>query len=429
MTVAPSAVATPLSPFRQAVASYGERPVVALGCAVTIGYGSLFYTYGVLAPAMAADMGVALDTFFAVFTGALLASAVFAPMAGAWLDKYGARPVLALGSVAAAFSLALCAMAPNIWVLGAGLLFVEFAAALVLYEACFAGLTQIYGHDARIRITAITLIAGFASTLFWPLTTWLQEDFGWRGAILVFAAMHVIIALPLHLFAFPNRKPGNEHTSEAEDGPNASESGAIAILEGRDRFRGMMVFGAGLCVIGLVYSAVPIHMLRIIEASGFTQAQAALIAMVMGPVQVLARILEITFGQRFDPLVTLRLSIIVMVVAVASLIFGQGTLVAALLFAGAWGVGQGLLSIARGTVPLMLFGPKGYGTINGRITGARFVATAFGPLAFAWLTTRFDMGTALWACLALGVLTFAIFAFLKRPLAVVPADLSAAKTS
>ncbi|MEO0635218.1 MAG: MFS transporter [Pseudomonadota bacterium] len=408
------------SAITSAFSSYGERPVLALGVAVTIGYGTLFYAYGVLAPAMAADMGVRLDTFFAVFTGALLASAIFAPMAGAWLDRYGARTILALGSVAATISLLICAAAPNIWVLGFGLLAVEFAAALVLYEACFAGLAQIYGHNARVRITAITLIAGFASTLFWPVTTWLQAQFGWREALAVFAVLHLLIALPLHLFAFSRHKSKTRSSAPQEDEMTAALCRSEpAILVGRERVRGAIVLGAGFCVIGLVYSAIPIHMLRIIEANGFTQAQAALIAMVMGPVQVLARVLELVGGQRFDPLVTLRISIVAMGLSVLALLAGQmtgqSTIASALVFAACFGAGQGLITIAKGTVPLMLFGPRGYGTINGRLTGARFVATAFGPVTFAWATTQYSMQVALAGCFLLAVLTLVIFSALKRP--------------
>jgi MFS family permease len=149
-------------------AGLNDRTILALGLTQTIGYGTLYYAYGVLAPAIARNFGVGLDWFFGVFTVGLLLGGLVAPRVGRELDRRGARQVMGIGSVLAAIGLLACAVAPNIWAFSVAVILTEAATCLVVYEAAFAGLTQIYRHDARRGITLVTLMAGFASTIFWP---------------------------------------------------------------------------------------------------------------------------------------------------------------------------------------------------------------------------------------------------------------------
>jgi predicted MFS family arabinose efflux permease len=391
-------------------AGLNDRTILALGLTQTIGYGTLYYAYGVLAPAISREFGVGLDWFFAAFTIGLLLGGLVAPLVGRELDRRGARLVMTMGSVLAALALVACALAPNIWAFSAAVIFAEAATCLVVYEAAFAGLTQIYRHEARRGITLITLIAGFASTIFWPLTQWMLGVLDWRWTLLVFAAVHLIVCTPLHATALRRAVPrGRDDIKEV---PGAVDP---PMLLGPDRRRALILFTLAIMVSGLVMSAFPVHMLRIIENEGFSAQAAALIAMVMGPAQVLARFVEVVGGHRFDPLMTGRVALGTLLASIALLLAMPASLGTAVAFAALYGAAQGLVTIARATVPLQLFGANGYGALMGRITGLRFLANAASPFLFAFAMTHLGIDTALWISGMIAALAFGLFVMLRAP--------------
>lgn len=391
-------------------AGLNDRTILALGLTQTIGYGTLYYAYGVLAPAISREFGVGLDWFFAAFTIGLLLGGLAAPLVGRELDRRGARLVMTMGSVLAALALVACALAPNIWAFSAAVIFAEAATCLVVYEAAFAGLTQIYRHEARRGITLITLIAGFASTIFWPLTQWMLGVLDWRWTLLVFAAVHLIVCTPLHATALRRAVPrGRDDIKEV---PGAVDP---PMLLGPDRRRALILFTLAIMVSGLVMSAFPVHMLRIIENEGFSAQAAALIAMVMGPAQVLARFVEVVGGHRFDPLMTGRVALGTLLASIALLLAMPASLGTAVAFAALYGAAQGLVTIARATVPLQLFGANGYGALMGRITGLRFLANAASPFLFAFAMTHLGIDTALWISGMIAALAFGLFVMLRAP--------------
>jgi MFS family permease len=390
-------------------AGFNDRIVLALGLTQTIGYGTLYYAYGVLAPAISREFGVGIDWFFGAFTVGLLLGGLVAPVVGRELDRRGARQVMSVGSLAAAGGLVACAIAPNIWVFSIAVVFMEAAACLVLYEAAFAGLTQIYRHEARRGITLITLIAGFASTIFWPLTQWMLGALDWRWTLLMFAVVHMAICFPLHVFVLGLAKPVVAATTAATLGEPPP------VLVGGARRRALVFYTSAIVIAGLVTSAFPVHMLRIIEIEGFTAEAAALIAMVMGPAQVLARFIEVLAGHRFDSLMTGRVALGALAACIALLLATPGSLATAVAFAALYGAAQGMITIARGTVPLQLFGPQGYGTLVGRITGLRFLVNAGSPFLFALAMAHLSIDTALWVSCAIALVAFALFLLLKAP--------------
>lgn len=391
-------------------AGLNDRTILALGLTQTIGYGTLYYAYGVLAPAISREFGVGLDWFFAAFTVGLLLGGLVAPLVGRELDRRGARLVMTMGSVLAALALVACALAPNIWAFSAAVIFAEAATCLVVYEAAFAGLTQIYRHEARRGITLITLIAGFASTIFWPLTQWMLSAMDWRWTLLVFAAVHLLVCAPLHATALRRAVPrGRDDIKEV---PGAADP---PMLLGPDRRRALILFTLAIVVSGLVTSAFPVHMLRIIENEGFSAQAAALIAMVMGPAQVLARFVEVVGGHRFDPLMTGRVALGTLLASIALLLAMPASLGTAVAFAAFYGAAQGLVTIARATVPLQLFGANGYGALMGRITGLRFLANAASPFLFASAMTHLGIDTVLWISGMIAALAFGLFMMLRAP--------------
>lgn len=401
----------PRSKAHALFAGFSDPTVLGLGLTQTIGYGTLYYAYGVLAPAISKEFGVSIDWFFGVFTIGLLFGGLVAPFVGQALDRHGARLVMTFGSMVASLGLVACAFAPDLWLFSIAAVLAEAATCLVLYEAAFAGLTQIHRHEARSGITAITLMAGFASTVFWPLTQWMLITVDWRWTLLIFAVVHLVVCAPLHFAvlrrAVPEKNPSVPHASqEGHDPP---------ILLGSERRRALIFYTLAVVVSGLVYAAFPVHMLRIIENEGFTAQSAALIAMVMGPAQVMARLVELLAGHRFDPLMTGRVAIGALLVAISLLLLTPGSITTAIIFAALYGSAQGLITIARATIPLQLFGTQGYATLVGRITGIRFLANAASPFLFALAMTHFSVDLALAISSICAVIAFAAVLKLQPP--------------
>ncbi|MGL4729517.1 MAG: MFS transporter, partial [Bosea sp. (in: a-proteobacteria)] len=364
-----------------------------------------------MAPAIAKDFGISLDLFFAAFTVGLLIGGIAAPIAGREIDRRGARQIMRYGSVLGGIALIACAISPNFWFFAAATILAEIATCMVFYEAAFAALTQIHRHEARRSITAVTLIAGFASTIFWPLTQWLVTAFGWRWGLCVFALMNIAICAPIHHLLLRKAVP-------LADTPETGQAGTSApppMLEGQARRRAYIAYAAAVCISSLIYSAVPIHMLRIISHEGMSTEAAALVAMVMGPAQVLARLVEVSFGQGMNPLATGRFALGMLVASLGVLLITTASTASALVFAACYGISQGLITIARGTVPLYLFGAVGYATLVGKITGMRFLVNAAGPLVFATLSTRLSMEAALGASMLVALVAFIAFLAIKGP--------------
>ena len=179
--------------------------VAKLGSAVTIAYASTYYILAILAKDIAQSLGLAVSTVFLAFSVALLVSAALGPWAGRLVDHCGGRRVLSGNSLVFAAGLAALSAAQGPVGLFAAWMLIGVAMSAGFYEGAFSALVRLYGATARSAITGITLIAGFASTIGWPLTTWLNLEFGWRGACLAWAAIHVLIALPLNL-SLPSAK-------------------------------------------------------------------------------------------------------------------------------------------------------------------------------------------------------------------------------
>lgn len=320
--------------------------IAGLGTAQTLAWASSYYLIAILAPAMAQDTGSSPTSVFAAFSASLLISAVLGPRVGRTIDRFGGREVLAVSNLLFAAGLGLLAFAQDWLLLWLGWAIVGAAMGLGLYDAAFATLGRMYGTTARSAITGITLIAGFASTVGWPLTAWGEAELGWRGTCLAWAAAHIVLGLPLNLFLLPKLRTA-QSASETPAKPHVPMD------------RNMWLLGFAFAVGWLVSTAMAAHLPRLLEAAGATTAQAIAAAALVGPAQVAARVLEASFLSRFHPLVSARLSTITHPIGAGVLLLGGGWL--AMPFTLLHGAGNGILTIARGTVPLAIFGPDNYG--------------------------------------------------------------------
>ncbi len=387
--------------------------VLGLGTAQTLAWASSYYLPAILAVPMARDLGVSTPTVFAAFSLALVVSALLGPAAGKAIDRWGGRPVLTANSLVFALGLLTLALAQGPVGLFAGWVILGMAMAAGLYEAAFATLVRLYGQDARSAITGITLLAGFASTIGWPLSTWLELQWGWRAACMVWAALHLVVALPLNAWlpsaaSLPDTaapQPAPAHASDTILSPRTSVAETTAR---RTAFLLALVFA----VTWFISTAMAAHLPRLLQAHGVTLTSALLFAGLVGPAQVAGRLLEYGLLRNVHPLISARVAGITHTVG-AGLFLLVGVPMGA-VFTLLHGAGNGILTIAKGTLPLVLFGPRDYGARQGLLMVPARFAQATAPWLFGLALDRFG-GAALWFSAALGLVGFTALMLLRDP--------------
>jgi predicted MFS family arabinose efflux permease len=350
--------------------------ITALGAAQTLAWASSYYLPAILAAPIARDIGISSNWFFAAFSASLVISGLLGPRIGRQIDRVGGRQVLCASNLVLAAGLALLGASSSIWLMVGAWLFLGVGMGLGLYDAAFGTLGRIYGNDARGAITGITLIAGFASTAGWPLSSLGLELIGWRETCYAWALAHILIGLPLNLSL-----PRSDRTV-------ASETPASKPQIPIDRTMVMLSFA--FAAAWTVTSAMAAHLPRILEAFGSTPAQAVFAGMMIGPAQVGARLLEAGLLSRFHPLISTRLACVSHPIGACIIaLFGGG---AAAAFALLHGAGNGILTIARGTLPLAIFGPENYAYRLGLIGAPSRICQALAPLAFGLLIDPMGRG-------------------------------------
>jgi len=371
------------------------RIVLALGVAQTLTWAGTYYLLAVLASPMAAELGLPRPAVFAVFSGALLLTAALGPAVGRAIDTRGGRPVLVASVLVLVAGLALLAMAGGFWTLALAWAVLGVGMAMGLYDAAFATLAGLYGAEARRPITGITLLAGFASTLGWPLSAWMASEWGWRGACWGWAGLLLGVALPL-LLCLPRA---------AAALPEATPPAPAPVPLGGARRAGVLL-ALAFGVTGFVSTALSQHLPALLLAAGAAPAAAIAAAALMGPAQVGARLAEFGLLRRVGPLASARAAQALHPLGALVLLLVGGP--AAAVFAVLHGAGNGLLTVARGTLPLAVFGPVGYGARQGALIGPARVAAALAPALFGLLVEAHGasalMLTALLSLLALGAL-------------------------
>jgi predicted MFS family arabinose efflux permease len=351
-----------------------QLPVIlALGTTQTLAWASSYYLPAILADPIARDLGVSSNWIFAAFSASLVISAMLGPRVGRQIDLVGGRSVLSMSNLTLAAGLTLLGSATSIPVLVLAWLLLGVGMGFGLYDAAFAALGRIYGDHARRAITGITLIAGFASTVGWPLTAWGLQTIGWRETCFAWAAAHIVIGLPINLLMLP-KVAGAKAAAATSIKPHIPIDRTMVLLA--------FAFAAAWSVTG----AMAAHLPRILEAAGATSVQAIAAGALVGPAQVFARIIEASLLSRYHPVVSTRLACLMHPIGAAILAVAGGG--AASVFAIFHGAGNGILTIARGTLPLAIFGPENFGYRLGIIGAPARMAQAVAPLAFGLLIER-----------------------------------------
>jgi hypothetical protein len=372
----------------------GARPwlvIAALGLTQIIGYGTLYYSFSILAPAMARDFGWPTEWVFGALSGALLIGGLAAPWAGRWIDRHGAGRVMTVGSLAAAGALIACALAPVGIVFVPALVAIEVASTLVQYGAAFALLVQQQPRTAQRSIVHLTLIAGFASTIFWPITTALHDVLSWQQVYVVFAAMNLFICVPIHAWLSRLKRPRDETGDVNAIAPNAAVDGSLPLAARR---RGSILLAIGFALQSFVSSAILVHMLPLLGALGLGVAGVT-VGTLFGPAQVLSRFINMIFGKNLPQLRLAMISAAVLPASAVLLLLTAPSVPGALAFAVLFGMGNGLYSIVSGVLPLALFGSAGYGARQGRLMSVRLIVSSAAPFAFALLMENIGVNWAL----------------------------------
>ncbi len=370
--------------------------VTVLGTIQIFAWGSTYYLPAVLAKPIAGDTGWSLSWIVGALSLGMLTSGFVAPRIGRTIDRWGGRPVLAASAVLFGVGLTGLALSPNLVVYILAWIAIGLGMAAGLYDATFSTLGRIYGADARQAITAVTLFGGLASTACWPLSAYLTSELGWRGACLAYAAFHLLIACPAYLLTLPR---------EAERKPHVAADAPASDLVPRAPTTQFILLACIWALASGITSVVSVHLLTMLQSRDIALAAAVALGALVGPAQVGARIVEMFIGRYHRPIWTLVASTLLVAIGLAFLWSGLAVLSLALML---YGAGVGIHSIARGTLPLSLFGPEGYATLMGRLARPSLIAGAASPTLGAVLLEQSGTETTLGALAVLALVNVLI---------------------
>lgn len=383
------------------------RAIPVLGVTQLLAWGAIFYPPVLTVPLIANERGWSLAFTMGGFSLGLAASGLAAPLVGSLIDRHGGHFVMAAGSLIGAVGLVGLAYAADplsylaVWIV------LGVAMAAGLYTPAFSSLGRIFGAEARRPITTLTLIGGFASTVSWPATYFFIETAGLRGTLLIYAALLAAVAAPLHAFALPRHHAASRPAAPDKIAPTQKPLPARGTI--------FLLVAAAFAAYAFVPSALAAHLLAIFDRMGLDARTAVLIGMLFGPAQVAARLCEFFFAREMHPLLIARFSVALLLAAFALLLLlGVSTPLAA-AFAILFGICNGLITIATGTVPLALFGAEGYGRLLGRIGGPARLLQAAAPLAIAFAIERYSDLVALAIIAAFAAAALLCFLLIRRP--------------
>ena len=383
------------------------RAVLVLGITQTLGWGTIFYPVVLTAPLIAADRGWSVAFAMAGFSAGLFVQGIVSRKVGALIDRFGGHSVMPIGSLMGAAGLSALAYTYSAPTYFATWAFIGVAMSASLHDTAVASIGRIFGAAARRPITMLSIIGGFASAISWAATHFLLRAVGWQGTYLVYAAVLAFVAAPMHRWALPRSKanptvsPRDAQARSVSERPPAKGKPFLLIATG---------FAAWIFVPTGLFP----NLLAMFERFGLDAGTAVAIGTLIGPSGVGARILEMLAGRDIDPLYLVR--------GVLSLLLCSFILVGvlgvsapvAVVFAVTFGIANGLMLIARGTLPLAMFGPSGYGYLIGRIITPMLIIQAGAPFVVAVVADKLSDAVALSAVAAFAAVSLACFCVMRN---------------
>ncbi len=384
--------------------------VNALGLTQITAWGTSYYCLGVLAKPIVAETGWTMTTVFLGFSVALLVMGFISTWVGRLIDRIGARAVMSVGTIVVSAGLLALSQVRDplsylaVWaVIGIGM-------RCCLYDAAFAALVQVTPTRGRKAISYLTLYGAYASTVFWVIGHYLNDAYGWRGTLMIFAAINLAVCLPLNWIGLSRR----EETPVAAAATHAAASPDGPVLEGRMRVVGIVLFALIMSINGFVFGVISLQLVPLLEAAGLAGATAVWVASLKGHGQFAGRLVEIFFGRNLKAMTIARIAIGVVPAAVLLLFLARGDFWLLVAFTLLLGASQGVITIVRGAVPLALFGVTGYGAVLGLIATPILLVNAFSPAIFAFVVDRFGWQISLFALLACSIVTWIAIELMSR---------------
>ncbi len=404
---------TAIEPLGTAEGAPRLRSIIpVLGVTQILAWGSSYYLLAVLAKPIADDTGWPLGWIVGGLSLGLLVAGVVSPRVGDTIQRLGGRLVLATSAVFLALGLIGLALSPSLPIYVASWIVLGIGMGAGLYDAAFAMLGRFFGQQARTAITTLTLFGGFASTVCWPLSAMLVSHFGWRDACLIYAGIHLAVLLPLYVFVLP-REPKRVADVTAHAAGNSGDRVNRPVRHGERLLFALIALV--ITISSMISALLSVHLLTILQARDIALAAAVALGAIVGPCQVGARAIEMLISRFHHPIWTKLASTVFVAAGVGLLWIGFPIVAAALVF---YGCGIGIESIARGTLPLAVFGQHRYPSIVGRIAMPSLIMQAASPSLGSILIERLGANGALGALFAVALvnvlLVIVLFGFVAK---------------
>ena len=360
--------------------------IAVMGFTQILAWSSTLYLPAVLASLIAKDTGWSLTLVIAGVSWGFIVTGICSPKVGRFIEQFGGRKALSISSIFFAIGLLCLGLSSHLLVYYFAWTMLGIGMAFGLYDAAFSTLGRLLGQDAKTAIVGVTLLGGLASTIGWALIVFFEGLYGWRISCFILALFHLLLGLPLHYFLLPREEQSTEtHAKELNNQTTVHKEGN----------RLFMLVAIILTVQSFVVATISVHLLSMLKTIGFSVSTALAIGMMIGPAQIIARLLELSLFKNLHPSWSSRVGVLFSFFGIIFL-FTDGY-VLALLGAALYGVGNGILTIIRGTLPLALFGQEGYATRMGLLGRPIMIALAFGPLISAFILEKW--GINIWWCI------------------------------
>jgi len=383
----------------------GWALVIALAAAQLVSWGSIYYSFSLFVVPMEAELGWSRTALDGALSAGLLLSGFAAYPVGAWIDRGGGRAVMSIGSALAVVLLAAWSRVHDIGAFYALWLGLGLALSATLYEPAFAVLTRLHPQSYRTRITAMTLVGGFASTVFIPLTQFAIGAYGWRDALLLLALANLLFCLPIHALLLRDRA----------DAPR--RGGVVFDQHFRRALRHPAFWGLVVCIVAyyMGFAAITFHIIPLLEERHVATATIVGAVATFGPAQVAGRIALLALGRRATAARAGGIAFATFPVAVLILLLFPTSIAALFLFSVLYGAANGVITVVRGTAVPELLWRESYGAINGALTLPQNLARAAAPYGAAviWRASG-SYDAVLLVILAGGIVAAAAYGFACR---------------
>lgn len=377
------------------------RIIGILALTQIVSWGGLYYAFSILAPSIGQTLELRAEVVYGAFSWSLLVAGLVATPTGILLDRFGGQWVMTTGSLICGLGLIWLSKVAGPWSYFGAWTVLGVAMSLTLYEAAFATINRKFDHDSRKGISLLTLFAGFASTIFWPLTLALNTAIGWRDTYLLLGAAQLLLCMPLHLMM------GKDHASTDATVVYPMHHHTLAEALRHPVFWKLAVaFAANM----FIFSALSVHLIPLLQDFGHAASLAVLMSTLIGPMQVIGRICERTFARDAIPQQVGMFTFGALPAAIAALLLFGSQAWAVAVFCVLYGLSNGILTIVRGTIPQAMFGRQNYGAISGAMAGPSLLAKAAGPLvAAAILRNYFSPAPLLYVLLLMSIISFVFY--------------------